>query len=149
MSETGQQGATQAIMLEMGLSEAALERRRKLVGLEREDIARIAKLRDLVIARVDEFVDAFFIHLGGVEEARMLMTNRALLERARHLKREHLLALVAGDYGASYVAQRLELALIYARTGIDGRAFLAAFQRMIAAIGAAAIPGWPPASCSV
>jgi len=146
MSETSQQGATQTLLLEMGLNEGNIERRKKLVGLEAGDVARIAKLKELVTTRVDEFVDAFFDHFAGIEEARMLMTNRTLLDRARHLKREHLLGLVSGDYGAAYVVQRLELALVYARAGIDGRVFLAAFRRMIAVIGAAAVkrPGVDP-----
>jgi len=139
MSETSQQGATQALSLEMGLSEGNIERRKKLVGLEAADIARIATLKDLIAARVDEFVDAFFRHFAGIEEGRILTANRTLLERARHLKREHLLGLVSGNYDANYVAQRLELALVYARAGIDGRVFLAAFRRMFAAIGAAVI----------
>src|SRR5947208_5164229 len=43
------------------------------------------------------------------EEAKPLLANREILERARHLKAEHLVAMVGGDYGIDYVEQRLKL----------------------------------------
>jgi len=86
-------------MHEMGLTDSNIERRKKIVGLEAADVARIGGLRDLVASRLDELGEAFFAHLATLEEARPLMSSRAVLARARQLKKEHLVALVAGNYG--------------------------------------------------
>jgi rsbT co-antagonist protein RsbR len=82
-------------------------------------------------------VDTFFNHLAGLDEARILLASRAMAEKARQLKREHLLAMVQGDYGTKYVEQRLELGALYARAGLDTRVFLGAFHHLLKQVGSA------------
>ena len=65
----------------------------------------------------------------------MLTSNRGLLERARNMKRDHLLAMVHGEYDKRYVEQRIELAMIYGRVGLEARVFLAAFHHLLKDIG--------------
>ena len=70
---------------------------------------------------VDQLADGFFGYLAKLPEARGLLTSPELLAAARRLKREHLIAMVSGDYGAAYVEQRLALAQIYSRGGLEPR----------------------------
>jgi rsbT co-antagonist protein RsbR len=133
--ESIQQASTQLLMNEMGLTEQNIERRRRFVGLEPADLDRIASIREQVLQRADELTSVFFEHLSGLDEAKVLMNNRALLERARSLKRDHLIAMVQGEYGRRYVEQRLELALLYSRVGLDARIFLAAFHQLLKQVG--------------
>jgi rsbT co-antagonist protein RsbR len=88
-----------------------------------------------VLQHLEDYTAAFFGHLAGLEEARALLASRAMLDRARQLKREHLVAMVDGDYGARYVEQRLELGSLYARAGLDARVFLGAFYQLLKRIG--------------
>ena len=136
---TGQvpQAAPQALMHEMALADADIERRRRIVGLEPGDIARITPLKGLVREHCEEYITAFFHHLAGLEDARPLLANRAALDRARQLKREHLLAMAEGDYGVAYVEQRLELGILYAKVGLEARVFLGAFHRLLMTMGGA------------
>ena len=53
----------------------------------------------MVVPRIEDFTTAFFSHLSTLEEARTLLSNRELVDRARNLKREHLAAMVSGEYG--------------------------------------------------
>src|SRR4051812_25415657 len=53
-----------ALLHEMGLNEAAVERRKRIVGLEPADLGRIATLKELVRERADEYTAAFFQHLA-------------------------------------------------------------------------------------
>jgi rsbT co-antagonist protein RsbR len=118
----------------MGLNEQAVERRRRIVGLEPRDLARIAAIRELVTSNVDRFTASFFEYLAALDEARPL-SQPAVAQRALQLKREHLLAMVQGQYGAAYVLQRLELAVLYGRVGLELRVFLAAFHHLLMNIG--------------
>jgi len=127
--------APQILMQEMGLNDAAIEQRKKLVGFEPGDLARIATLRDLITQHAESHVAAFFSHLSGVEEARPLLASRAILDRARQLKRQHLLAMVGGDYGSRYVEERLEIGLLYAKAGLEARVFLGAFHALLKQVG--------------
>jgi len=119
----------------MGLNEAAVERRRQIVALTPQDFARIASIRDTVVTRVDEYTKVFFDYLGSLEEGRAVLANRNVAERARQLKRDHLIAMVQTDYGLNYVTQRLELALLYSKIGLDLRVFLAAFYHLLKSVG--------------
>lgn len=135
MADLVDQTPAQLLCREMGLTEQAVERRRRVVGLEAQDLARIAAIKDLVLAHIDEFASSFFDYLASLDEGRVLLANRAVAERARQLKREHLAAMVQSDYGRTYVVQRLELALLYSKAGLDLRMFLAAFHHLLESIG--------------
>jgi rsbT co-antagonist protein RsbR len=127
--------ASRALMREMNLSEADIERRQKMVGLGPDDLRRIATIKDLVVGRIEQYASSFFGHLATLEEGRTLLSNPELITRARALKLGHLAAMVGGEYGPPYVEQRLGLASLYAGAGLDTRAFLGAFHHLLKAIG--------------
>ena len=61
--------STQLLMRDMGLDERSLENRRKLAGIEADDLRRIASLREQVEANVDTYVNAFMAYLSRLDEA--------------------------------------------------------------------------------
>jgi rsbT co-antagonist protein RsbR len=125
----------QLLMRDMGLTEHDIARRRHIVGLEQRDLERIASLKDLIRQHVEEYTTVFFDYLGALDEGRSAMQNAAIRDRARQLKRGHLLAMVEADYGSDYTAQRLELAMLYSRAGLELPVFLAAFHHLLKANG--------------
>lgn len=135
MAEPLQQVPEQILMREMGFTEDNIERRKKIVGLGADDLARIAIIRDAVLESVEAHTTAFFEHLSTLDEARGLMGSPELLEKARRLKSEHLVAMVQGVYDSSYVSQRLKLALLYSRVGLEPRVFLGAFHQLLKNVG--------------
>lgn len=135
MAEQLEQRESLALMHQMGLNSGAIERRKQIVGLAPSDLSRIATIKDAVLRRIDESAAAFFEHLAPLEEARPLLENRALFEKAQRLKIEHLRGLVSGEYNTKYVEQRIELGLFYAAVGLDTRIFLGAFLSLLRHIG--------------
>lgn len=129
----------QVLVREMGLTEQAVEQRRRVVTLEKEDLQRIATIRELVIGQVDELTSLFFDYLSRLEEGKVLTSNRVLTERARELKRAHIIEMVGGDYGTAYAEQRVELAALYGRVGLELRALIAAFHHLLKSIGTAVL----------
>jgi rsbT co-antagonist protein RsbR len=135
MAEHAQRGQSDIDVIRgMGITSQSIERRKRYVGITADDVAKIVTLKDVITEHVAPLTASFFDHLAGLEEARGLMTSREL-EHAKVLKREHLLALVAGDYGPAYVEQRIKLGLLYGRHGVDARVFLGAFQQLLRTIG--------------
>jgi rsbT co-antagonist protein RsbR len=102
-----------------------IERRKAFVDFRPDDLSRIAAIKDLVVHNADRYGVTFFDHLAGIEEAAGLTRNRNLLEQAKRLKHEHLIAMVQGDYGREYMEQR----------GLDVRVFLGAFHVLMRAVG--------------
>lgn len=123
-----------------------IERRRAYVGLEADDLSRIAATKEVVHGGLDRFAETFFAFLGGIPEAAPLFANRPVLEELRRLKREHLKAMVEGVYDAAYVDQRIRLGRLYSQVGLDVRVFLGAFHHLMRTIGSEimARPGSSP-----
>jgi rsbT co-antagonist protein RsbR len=123
------------VMANMGITEQSLERRRHAVGLGPDDLRRIASIRQLVVRDADRLAGTFFEFLAGLDDARVLLGYRELADQARRLKREHMIQMTEGKYDAAYVEQRVKLGLLYGRVGLETRAFLGAFQHLLAEMG--------------
>jgi rsbT co-antagonist protein RsbR len=117
------------------IAEYSVEARKKFVGLLPEDLVRISAIKDVVQRHADEHAAAFFAHLSILPEGTGLLRRGDLLEEAKRRKREHLHAMVEGDYGRSYVEQRLKLGVLYSQVGLDARVFLGAFLILMKSIG--------------
>ena len=112
-----------------------VERRKKFVNLQEIDLEHIAELKDDVIKHLEEHVGAFFDYLRELPEAHGLMSSGDMLAEARRLKRDHLIAMVGGDYGREYVEQRVILGSFYSRAGLDARMFLGGFHALLRSLG--------------
>src|ERR1700676_4194723 len=119
----------------LALTENDIKRRKAFIGLEAADIERIRSVRNLVERNVDDYVATFFRSLETLEEAAPLFANPAILADIKTRKREHLMALVAGEYGIPYAEQRIALGMLYSKVGLDVRVFLGAFHQLMKAIG--------------
>ncbi|MBK3664406.1 STAS domain-containing protein [Bradyrhizobium diazoefficiens] len=117
------------------LTEAEVDRRKRIVDLSGEDISRIVTLRNMVAEQTDRYVDAFFRYLDDLGEAPALFGKREVLEEAKRRKREHLAAMTAAQYDRGYVEQRIALALLYSRHGVSTPVFLGAFHQLLRALG--------------
>jgi rsbT co-antagonist protein RsbR len=118
----------------MDLTPESIERRLRFVGLSDDDLARIESIRSIVTGGIDELTQGFFDYLARFEEARVLSSRPELLERARQLKKSHLLDIVGGHYGVDYVEKRKCLALIYSKAGIEPPLFLGAFHHLLESV---------------
>jgi rsbT co-antagonist protein RsbR len=121
-------------MRSMGLTPEEIERRKRYVGLTPEDARAITGARRAIEENVDRHVDAFFGYLARVPEAHGLIENREQLPRAKRLKREHILALVSGVYDEKYVEQRIVLAELYNKIGLEPAVFLGAYNHLMTSL---------------
>ncbi|HVZ72069.1 MAG TPA: protoglobin domain-containing protein [Polyangia bacterium] len=133
--ERDQPSVAQTLMHEMGLDSGAIERRKRVVALEPDDLTRIAAVKHLVVEDAEGHTAAFFNHFANLDEARGLLSSKALLERARQLQKQHLRALVSGVYDLGYIEQRIEYAAVFASAGLEPRVFLGAFHMLLRSVG--------------
>lgn len=117
------------------INDEEIARRQTFVDLGHEDLVRILTVKNLIVQNVDQFVAAFFDYLQKFEEAAPLFKNRQVLDDARRLKREHLIAMVQGEYGIAYVEERIRLGLLYSSVGLQVQVFLGAFHYLMRTIG--------------
>ena len=112
-----------------------IARRLEFVNLGPDDRARLATIKPDVLEHQEEHVLAFFNHLAKFGESRGLTGRPDLMEEARKQKREHLVAMVAGEYGQEYIDQRFRLGQLYSRAGLEVSIFMGAFHSLMTSIG--------------
>lgn len=136
MSDIAERTPTQLLSREMGITEEDLARRKQIVGLEPADLTRIAALKELIAGQSEQLAAVFFDYLGGMQEGRAVTGNRSAADRARQMKREHLRAMASGEYDVTYAEQRIALAMLYSKLGLELRVFLGAFHHLLRRVGA-------------
>jgi rsbT co-antagonist protein RsbR len=99
-------------------------------------LEHIAELKGGVLQHLDEHVEAFFSYLDALPEAHGLFAGREMRSEGMRLKRDHLIAMVSGEYGKDYVEQRVTLGIAYSRAGLDARMFLGGFHAVLRSLGA-------------
>jgi rsbT co-antagonist protein RsbR len=117
------------------IDEGDVERRRQFVGLDGEDLLRLAAAAPVVAAHGAQYVGAFFEYLARFGETAPLFLRPELLHEAKRLKHAHLAAMVQGEYGTRYAQERLRLAKLYSEARLPVRIFLGAYHHLLSAIG--------------
>ena len=120
-----------------------IERRLEFVNLGADDRQRVLAVKPEVLDHLDSHLSAFFDHLARFPEARALTGRSELVAEARRLKREHLVAMVSGDYGREYVEQRFRLGQLYSRAALEVSIFMGAFHSLMASIGRRIVSRFP------
>lgn len=120
---------------ELKLDAAGIEQRKRLVGLAQADLDLIKLAKPAIDANLDALADSFFEFMRPMPEAQPLLGRPELFAEARRMKREHLQAMAAGEYGVSYATQRAKLGNLYAQVLLDPRLFLGAFHHLMRGAG--------------
>jgi rsbT co-antagonist protein RsbR len=116
-------------------TESEIERRKRFVGLQREDVPRLAEASAIVAARAGDYVAAFFEYLGRFEETAAFLARPQLVEEAKCLERDHLAAMMKAACGKDYLDQRLRLAKLYIDVGLPLAVLLGAYRHLLSTIG--------------
>lgn len=112
-----------------------LERRLRFGELGPDERELIETIRGTVLDHIDEHVDAFFQHLARYHEAQGLLRRPDMMDEAKRLEREHIVAMVGGQYGHDYFEQRFRLGQLYNRVQLDIALFMGAFHSQMSSIG--------------
>jgi rsbT co-antagonist protein RsbR len=109
-------------------------RRIAFMNFSSDDAAKVRDVKAEVLDHLDEHMAAFFGYLEKFPEGRGLFSRPDLLAEARKLKREHLIAMIEGEYEGPYVQQRFRLGQIYNRAEIPTSLFVGAFNNLMNSI---------------
>jgi rsbT co-antagonist protein RsbR len=119
----------------LAMTDHDIERRKRIVDLDERDLPNLKAIAQVILPQLDRFVGCFFDYLAALEEAKPLFASRTTLEEARRMKKEHLRSMVEGDYGRSYVEQRIDMGMLYSNAGLEVRVFLGAFHHLLHTMG--------------
>jgi rsbT co-antagonist protein RsbR len=125
----------QAVLQNVRITDVDMQRRQQFVGLGPDDVDRLAAIKPVISKNVETLVDAFFKHLAGIQEAKVLLGYPELTRQAKELKRAHLVEMTQGKYDLDYALQRIKLALLYGNVGLETKVFVGAFQHVLCRAG--------------
>lgn len=126
---------TAALVHDMGITKTEIERRLCAVRFTDDDIRRIRGLREVIAGYADRASADFIGYLTEASEVPREVRERLVHDQVGTLKKAHILSMVECDYDLRYVTQRVRLAVIYSRAGLDIKWFLGAFHHLMRGLG--------------
>ncbi len=109
----------------MGLTEAEISSRKKLLEFGDEDVERLLSIRDLAQGYADPVIENFYAYLLSLEGTAAFFESPQAIERIKQKQKEYFLQLTAGDYGEAYVENRLWVGAVHERIGLPPSLYLA------------------------
>jgi signal transduction histidine kinase len=105
------------------------------------DFERLKTLLPHYPGGIDSLVDRFYEHLLSFENTRQVLAREDIAGRLRSAQHRYLESLVAGDFGKTYLQERLRIGLVHERIGLAPRWYLGAYWIYIRELLPRLIPG--------
>lgn len=122
MMDDDDKGAYPAIV-----SEAEWVQRKRFVGFGPADEKILRELHLLARSYADEVMDELYRRWLHMPELQRFFPNDTILRRVKALQRQYFISLTEGEYGAAYLAYRLQIGRVHQRIGLSPRWYMGAY----------------------
>ena len=119
---------------QMEISSHDIARMKAFLEFRDDDADALVGLRDVARKCANPVIDEFYRHLLSFEETRTFFHDPKVLERVKALQKTYFLGLTEGDYGATYVADRLRVGTVHEHIGLAPRWYLGMYAFYLRAI---------------
>lgn len=107
-----------------------MEQQRKLICLEKEDLALLRSYRCELQALTPHLVHVFYEELEQIEEMREMIRRHSSSDRLRVTLSQHIAEMFEGELDDTYIEKRLAIAKRHHLIGLEGKWYIAAFQKI-------------------
>lgn len=107
-----------------------MEQQRKLICLEKEDLALLRSYRCELQALTPHLVHVFYEELEQIEEMREMIRRHSSSDRLRVTLSQHIAEMFEGELDYTYIEKRLAIAKRHHLIGLEGKWYIAAFQKI-------------------
>lgn len=118
----------------LGFDQRELQSRRAFFDIQDEDLARLAKLRELAQKHMDDINEEFYAHLLGHPETKRFFPDDATIRRVKRLQREYFMGLFDGRCDLEYVENRLRVGAVHEQIGMSPRWYIGAYRKYLSQI---------------
>lgn len=116
------------------INEEEVVRRKAFLELEKEDLDRLASIRELAERYATEVIEDFYRHLMAFPDTRVFFQDPLLLERVKEKQKQYFMDLTRGNYGNEYIQSRLRIGQIHERIGLPIKAYLGMYRFYISKV---------------
>jgi rsbT co-antagonist protein RsbR len=113
---------------EMEVDEEEVARRKAFLQFRDEDVEALMGLRDLARKYADPVIDEFYEHILAFEETKSFFRDPKVLARVKRLQKDYFVRLTEGEYGKSYVANRLKVGAVHERVSLEPKWYLGMYS---------------------
>lgn len=107
-----------------------IEMQRKLIRLEREDLAYLRAYQDELRELTPTLVHVFYDELEKIDEMRDLIRQHSSSDRLKLTLSNHIMEMFEGKLNRAYIDRRLAIAKRHYLIGLKGKWYMAAFQKI-------------------
>lgn len=131
MSATPMGGSGSDIAREMRIDAAEIAERKSFLGLGAGDAAQLRAVNGHLAQSKHGFSSVFYDQMLSYPALRTLLRDEATLARLKSAHERYFQELTGGDYGADYVARRLEVGVTHARIGLEPKWYVGAVRKYL------------------
>lgn len=118
----------------MNIDRREIEERKRLFGIEREDIEHLVACRDAVVADVRIITNTFFAIQGNNPEVAAVLKDPATMSRLGTALQRYIAELFQGRYDEAYVESRLRVGEVHEQLGVTPKLYISAVRLLQALI---------------
>lgn len=102
----------------------------KMLKLSKEDLYFVAYVKPLVETHIDGLVNEFYETILQVPDLKKIIEQNSSVERLRTTLKKHLIELFDGTVDQRFIENRLVVAKVHYRIGLDPSWYMGAFQNL-------------------
>lgn len=107
-----------------------MEQQRRLIHLEKEDLALLRTYRNELQALTQKLVHIFYEELEKIDEMRAMIQQHSSSDRLKLTLSNHIAEMFEGQLDEVYIQKRLTIAKRHHLIGLQGKWYIAAFQKI-------------------
>ncbi len=125
---------SRALTQELDVDEDEVARRKAFLEFQDADVETLKGLRELARKYADPVIEEFYRHILSFDETKSFFRDPKVLARVKQLQKEYFVRLTEGDYGASYVENRLKIGAAHERVGLEPQWYLGMYSFYLRAV---------------
>jgi rsbT co-antagonist protein RsbR len=118
----------------MEITEQEVSRRKQFLEFHQDDADALRNLGDVARRYADPVIEDLYRHFLSFDETREFFRDSRVLERVKQLQKEYFLRLTEGDYGTTYVANRLRIGTVHEHINLAPKWYLGAYNFYLRAV---------------
>ena len=117
--------------IEMGIDDAEVAVRKEFLEFTEADVALLKELHARLEGKLEPFSNTFYWHLQHFPQLLPLLGNAEKLERLKRTQSFYFSQLTGGEYGSSYVENRLRVGMVHQHVGLTSQWYIGAYRKYL------------------
>lgn len=102
-----------------------------IIGLKEEDLKYLLHMKPIAKNKIKEIVDDFYSCLENEPSLTSIIKEKSSIDRLKKTLMNHFVEMFSGIIDEQYIKQRIKIAEIHVRIGLESKWYLSSFQSVI------------------